>query len=73
MNRKSWMIILLLCSLLLLLGGVHRPQHTESDSADPVVSGATSLVAHTPRDSRAEWLNAARTNPLWILQIEAAE
>ena len=30
MIRKSWLIILLLCSLLLLLGGVHRPQLTDS-------------------------------------------
>lgn len=73
MIRKSWLIILLLCSLLLLLGGVHRPQRTDSEADDPVAAGAESLVAHTPRESREAWRQAARTNPLWLLQIEAAE
>ncbi|MBQ6351730.1 MAG: hypothetical protein IJJ28_00500 [Lentisphaeria bacterium] len=71
MNRKGWLIILLLCSLLLLLGGVHRPKKTDADAPDPVTRGAESLVANAANGTPESWRHAARTNPLWILQIAA--
>ena len=41
MNKKFWLIIFLLCSLILLLGGMHRPPHrTEADAAEPMVRNA---------------------------------
>ena len=73
MNRKGWLIILLLCSLLLLLGGVHRPKKAEAEAPDPVTLGAESLVANAAGGTPGSWRHAARTNPLWILQIDAAD
>ena len=72
MNRKIWLIIFLLGSLILLMGGMHRPDAAEADPADPVAQSAESAVSQVGGKS-AEWKNAARENPLWILQIEAAE
>ena len=71
MNRKIWLVIFLLGSLILLVGGVHRPD-AEAKPADPVVQSAESMVSQAV-GSADEWRNAARANPLWILQIEAAE
>lgn len=71
MNRKCWLIIFLLCSLILLLGGMHRPTRTaDADTADPVVQSAEQLVAKAAV-STDEWKHAARENPQWILEIEA--
>lgn len=73
MNRKGWLIILLLCSLLLLLGGVHRPEKTDADAPDPITRSAESLVSNAANGTPQAWRNAARSNPQWILQIDAAD
>ena len=73
MNRKIWLIVLLLGSLILLLGGMHRPDAVDADPADPVVQCAESAVSQVGGGKSGEWEKAARENPLWILQIEATE
>ena len=71
MNKKFWLVVFLLCSLILLLGGMRHPVHpAEADAAEPVVRDAEAAVSQTVGSS-AEWKNAARQKPLWILQIEA--
>ncbi len=73
MNRKGWLIILLLCSLLLLLGGVHRPDKVDTDAPDPITRSAESLVSNAANGTPKSWRDAARANPQWILQIDAAD
>ena len=73
MKRKSWLIILLLCSLLLLLGGVQRPKKSDAEAPDPITMGAESLVSNAVNGTSESWRRAARINPLWILQIDDAE
>ena len=74
MNRKVWLIIFLLGSLILLLGGMHHPEHpADADSADPVVRNAQTVVSQAVDGSQEEWHRAARRNPQWILQLEAVE
>ena len=74
MNRKIWLIVFLLGSLILLLGGMHRPeQPTEARSDDPVVLNAESTVSQAANGSPETWKKAANDNPTWILQIEAVE
>lgn len=71
MNKKFWLIIFLLCSLILLLGGMRRPARTPAeDAAEPAVRNAEAAVSQVA-GSTGEWKKAARENPLWILQIEA--
>ena len=70
MNRKFWLVVFLLCSLILLLGGTPRPKHA-ADADDPVLRSAEATVSQAARGSAAEWQRAARENPLWILEIEA--
>ena len=73
MNRKIWLVIFLLGSLILLVGGVHRPEHSaENDTDDPAVRSAQDIVSQAAGPAES-WRNAARKDPLWILQIEAAE
>ena len=71
MNRKIWLVIFLLGSLILLVGGVHRPENS-APTDDPAVRCAESLVSQSA-GSPEEWRQVARDNPLWILQIEATE
>ena len=71
MNKKFWLVVFLLCSLILLLGGMRHPAHpAEANAAEPVVRDAEAAVSQTV-GSPAEWQKAARRKPLWILQIEA--
>ena len=71
MNRKILLIIFLLGSLILLVGGVHRPERSTRPD-DPAVRCAESLVSQAA-GSTEEWRQVARDNPLWILEIEATE
>ena len=73
MNRKIWLIIFLLGSLILLMGGMHRPDAVDANPADPVLRDAETAVSQAGDGKSAEWEKAARQNPQWILQIEAAE
>ena len=73
MNRKIWLIVLLLGSLILLLGGMRRPERPADATADPAVRNAEAVVSQNVSGSGGEWQKAARENPQWILQIEAAE
>ncbi len=71
MNRKCWLIIFLLFSLILLLGGMHRPARSvDANAADPVVKCAEQLVSKAA-SAPGEWQKAARENPQWILEIES--
>lgn len=71
MNRKSWLIIFLLVSLILLLGGVRRPGHHDGAADDPLVRSAEAVVSRAALGSQEEWRGVARTNPQWILRIES--
>ena len=73
MNRKIWLIVFLLGSLILLMGGMHRPDAVDADPADPVVRNAQTVVSQAVDGSQEEWHRAARRNPQWILQLEAVE
>ncbi len=74
MNRKIWLVIFLLGSLILLLGGMHKPERPAgNDSADPMVEHAETAVSHAVDGPQSEWRKAARGNPQWILQLEAVE
>ena len=74
MNRKIWLIVLLLGSLILLLGGMRRPERpADATAADPAVRNAETVVSQNVSGSDGEWQRAARENPQWILQIEAVE
>ena len=73
MNRKIWLIVLLLGSLILLLGGMRRPERPADAAADPAVRNAETVVSQNVSGSGGEWQKAARENPQWILQIEAVE
>lgn len=71
MNRKCWLIIFLLCSLILMVGGMHRPTRpADADLSDPVVQSAEQVVSKAA-SAAGEWQKAARENPQWILEIEA--
>ena len=71
MNKKFWLVIFLLCSLILLLGGMRRPEHpAAADAAEPLVRNAEAAVSQAAGSAEA-WKKTARENPLWILQIEA--
>ena len=74
MNRKIWLIVFLLGSLILLLGGMHRPEQplADANAADPVVRNAESAVSQAAGSADA-WKKAADDNPTWLLQIEAVE
>ena len=71
MNRKSWLIIFLLVSLILLLGGVRRPGRHEGTLDDPLIKSAEAVVSRAALGPSEEWRKAARTNPHWILRIES--
>ena len=73
MNRKIWLVIFLLGSLILLLGGMRKPERPRSDSDDPVTKHAQIVAAHAVDGTREEWRQIARGNPQWILQLEAVE
>ena len=74
MNRNIWLIVLLLGSLILLLGGMHRPERpVDPAAADPAVRNAETVVSQTVGDKTDAWRETARENPQWILQIEAVE
>ena len=73
MNRKIWLIIFLLGSLILLLGGMHHTERPADADDDPMVKDAQCAVANAVGGSPEEWRKAARNNPQWILQIEAME
>ena len=73
MNRKIWLIVFLLGSLILLMGGMYRPDSVDANPADPVVQSAKATVSQVGGGKSEEWEKAASENPLWILQIEAAE
>jgi len=70
MKRKIWLFIFLTVSLLLLLGGTHLPTAPVL-AEDPVVQSAEIVAAHFS-GAAEDWKNAARENPVWILQIDAA-
>ena len=74
MNRKIWLIIFLLGSLILLLGGMHRPERpADAKSDDPLVQNAESTVSQAVNGPPQAWKKAANDNPTWLLQIEAVE
>ena len=73
MNRKIWLIIFLLGSLILLMGGMHRPDAVEADPADPVTLNAKTAVSQVVGSDSGAWKKAVRENPTWILQIESTE
>ena len=74
MNRKIWLIVLLLGSLILLLGGMHRPERpADPGSDDPMVRNAEAVVSQNVSGTGNEWRKTARDNPMLILQIEAVE
>jgi len=71
MRQRGLLTILLLFALLLLLGGVHRPEKGVRKDADPVRIGAESLVRNSAKGAPGAWRDAAAQNPVWILQINA--
>lgn len=73
MTRKIWLIIFLLGSLILLLGGMHHAERPDDVGDDPMVKDAQCAVANAVGGSQEEWKKAARDNPQWILQIESLE
>ena len=73
MNRKIWFIVFLLGSLILLMGGTHRPERSIDAAEDPVVSDATAIVAQAVGGTSEEWRKAAAEAPVQILQAEAVE
>ena len=73
MTRKIWLIIFLLGSLILLLGGMFHPERPADADDDPMVKEAQCAVANAVGGSREEWRKAAHGNPQWILQIESME
>ena len=74
MNRKIWLIVFLLGSLILLLGGMRRPERpADAAAADPVVRNAEAVVSQTVSDKPEAWRETARKDPQWLLQIEAVE
>ena len=73
MNRKIWLIIFLLGSLILLMGGMHRPDAVDAHPADPVLRDAETAVSQAGGNDSEAWKKAVRENPMWILQIEGTE
>ena len=71
MNRKIWFIVFLLGSLILLMGGTHRPERSVPAAEDPVVKRATSIVTQAVDGTSDEWRKAAAEAPVLILQAEA--
>lgn len=69
MNRKIWFIVFLLGSLILLMGGTHRPERAAAE--DPVVRSAASIVSQAVGGTSEEWRQAAAEAPVLILQAEA--
>ncbi len=71
MNGKSLLTLLLLVSLLLLLGGMRRPEQKQCGQTDPIRLGAESLVADAMKGDPGAWREVANRNPLWLLKINA--
>ena len=63
---RMTLIAVLALFTLLLIGSEHRK---EAAAAAPETVAAAAMTSELPAERRGEWQNAARINPLWLLEV----